>query len=77
MMGCEGGEVTSDHEESLKLLEELLSYPPRFRLKFKEENLMDTGSQNMTVTFNGVHPPTIDMIVLEKAGIIISSFTLL
>ena len=72
-MGYEGGGVTNEHVESLKLLEELLSYPPRFRLKFKE-NVMDAGNQNITVTFNGVDPPTIDTIVLEKTGILISSF---
>ena len=73
-MGCEGGEITSDHIETLELLENLHSYPPRFRLKFKEKNIMDVGSQNVAVTFNGVNPPTIETIVLEKAGIFISSF---
>ena len=73
-MGYEGGEVMSNHIERLKLLEQLFSYPPRFRLKFKVENIMDVGTQNITVTFNDVHPPTIDTIVLEKAGIFISSF---
>ena len=73
-MGCEGGEVTSDHKERLKLLEQLLSYPPRFHLKFKLENIMDVGTQNITVTFNDVHPPTKNTIVLEKTGIFIPSF---
>ena len=69
-MGCESGEVTSDNIEMLELLEDKCSYPPRFRLQFKlEENIVDARSQNVTVRFNGVHPPTTDTIVLEKAGI--------
>lgn len=74
MIGYEEGQLTSDHIEMLELLEDVLSYPPRFRLKFKRENLMTVKSQNVTVTFNGVHPPTSVTIVLEKAGIFISSF---
>ena len=71
-MGCEGGELTSDNIEMLELLEDKCSYPPRFRLQFKlEENVIDARSQNVTVRFNGVHPPTTDTIVLEKAGMYI------
>ena len=74
-MGCEEGEVTSDNIKLLELLEEFLSYPPRFRLQFSvEDNVIDARNQNVTVRFNGVHPPTIDTIVLEKAGILISGF---
>ena len=71
-MGCESGELTSDNIEMLELLEDLFSYPPRFRLQFKlEEDVIDARSQNVTVRFNGVHPPTTNTIVLEKAGMYI------
>ena len=78
-MGYEGGELTNNHKERLKLLEKLLSYPPRFRLKFKLQlqNIMEVKSQSVTVRFNGVNPPTTIDIVLEKAGIYIPSFILL
>ena len=70
MMGCEGGEVTNDNIKMLELLEDFLSYPPRFQLQFSvEENVSDARCQNVTVRFNGVHPPTTVTIVLEKAGI--------
>ena len=70
MMGCEGGEVTSANIKMLELLEEFYSYPPHFRLQFSvEDNIFDARSQNVTVRFNGVHPPTTVIIVLEKAGI--------
>ena len=69
-MGCEGGEVTSDNIKMLELLEDFLSYPPRFRLQFNvQDDVIDARSQNVKVRFNGVHPPTTVTIVLEKAGI--------
>ena len=65
MMGCEGGEVTSDNIETLEALEEGLSYPPRFRLEFKaNKNIDDMGSQHVTVTFNGAIPPVTATITL-------------
>ena len=68
-MGCEEGEVTSDNIKMLELLEEFLSYPPRFQLQFSvKENVFDARSQNVKVRFNGVHPPTTVTIILEKAG---------
>ena len=70
MMGCEGGEVTSANIKMLELLEDFLSYPPRFQLQFSvEDNVIDARSQNVTIRFNGVHPPTTVAVILEKAGI--------
>ena len=69
-MGCEGREVTSDNIKMLELLEDFLSYPPRFQLQFSvEDNVIDARSQNVTVRFNGVHPPFTDAVILEKTGI--------
>ena len=65
-MGCEDGEVTSDNIETLEVLEEGLSYPPRFRLEFKaNKNISDMGSQYVTVIFNGVIPSVTATIILE------------
>ena len=76
-MGCKGGEVTSDHKEKLKLLEKMLSYPPRFRLKFQlEEDIIAVRSQNVSVRINGVQPPTTDTITLEITGICILCLSL-
>ena len=70
MMDCEGGEVTIDNIEVLKLLEEELSYPPRFRLKFKANKSINSAiSQSVTVKFNGVTPPAKAIVTLEKLGI--------
>ena len=64
-MGCEDGEVTSDDIEMLDLLEHKCSYPPRFRLKFERGKIgYNIRSQNVTVTFNGVTPPTTATITL-------------
>ena len=52
-MGCEGGEVTSDNIKMLELLEDFLSYPPRFRLQFNvQDDVIDARSQNVKVRFN-------------------------
>ena len=70
MMDCEGGEVTIDNIEVLELLEEELSYPPRFRLEFKaNKSINSTISQSVIVKFNGVTPPATSTITLEKSGI--------
>ena len=65
VMGCEDGEVTSDDIEMLNLLEHKCSYPPRFRLKFEpEKSANNIRSQNVTVTFSDVTPPTKATITL-------------
>ena len=66
MMGCEGGEVTSDNIETLEAMEEGLSYPPRFRLGVKaNKNISNMGSQYVTVSFNGVIPSVTATFILE------------
>ena len=79
MMGCEGGVVTNDNLEALALLEDELSYPPRFRLQFKAKKGMDESqSQKVTVKFNGVNPSTTATVILEKSGMLIAMcFTVL
>ena len=69
MMNCEGGEVTPDNEEILHLLEEDLSYPPRFRLQFESVPDVCVSSQNVKVKFNGIDPPTTFSIILQRSGI--------
>ena len=69
-MGCEGGEVTSDNIERLQVLQKTLSYPPRFRLKFKASKCGNISkSQNITVKFNGITSPAKATVTLEKSGI--------
>ena len=69
-MGCDGGVLTRDNIEMLELLEEVLSYPPRFRLEFKAtKSANNLRSQNVTVKFNGVTPPAKAIVTLEKSGI--------
>ena len=69
MMNCEGGVVTSDNEETLYLLEEDLSYPPRFRLKFESIPDVYVSTQNVKAKFNNVNPPTTFSFSLQKSGI--------
>ena len=69
IMNCEGGDVTPDNEEILHLLEEGLSYPPRFQLQFKSVPDAYVSTQNVKVKFNGIDPPTTFSIILQKAGI--------
>ena len=69
MMNYEGGEVTPDNEEILHLLEEDLSYPPRFQLQFQSVPDAYVITQNVKVKFNGIAPPTTFSIILQKSGI--------
>ena len=65
MMGCENvAEVTEDELERLKMLEDLLSYPPRFRIQFISDAVVEK-SQKVIVQFNQVHPPVKSTILLE------------
>lgn len=65
MMGCENAaEVTEDELERLEMLEDLLSYPPRFRTQFTSESVVEK-SQRVTVLFNQVHPLIKNTIILE------------
>ena len=64
-MGCENAaEVTEDELERLKMLEDLLSYPPRFRIQFISDVVVEK-SQKLIVQFNQVHPPVKSTILLE------------
>ena len=67
-MDCEGSIVTEEKKEALKFLEDCLSYPPRFQIKF-EYNDNVTASTKVTVTVNGIsyhgNPPTY-IITLKK-----------
>ncbi|XP_019862576.1 PREDICTED: uncharacterized protein LOC109591248 [Amphimedon queenslandica] len=64
-MGCENAaEVTEDELERLKMLEDILSYPPRFKIQFKSDTVVER-SQIVTVRFNQVHPPVKSTILLE------------
>lgn len=71
-MGCEGEEVTEENTKALKNLEDDLSYPPRFQIKFEcdNDNVEKTRTE-VTVTFDGLlyhgNPPTF-MITLKKPG---------
>ncbi|XP_019854350.1 PREDICTED: uncharacterized protein LOC109583440 isoform X2 [Amphimedon queenslandica] len=65
MMGCKNAaEVTEDEFERLKLLEDICSYPPRFKIQFKP-NAAVKRSQKVIVQFNQVHPPVNSTILLE------------
>ncbi|XP_019854556.1 PREDICTED: uncharacterized protein LOC100633393 isoform X4 [Amphimedon queenslandica] len=65
MMGCENvAEVTEEELKRLKLLEKKLSYPPRFRMQFTSDAVVEK-SQKVIVRFNQVHPPVKNTILLE------------
>ncbi|XP_019852218.1 PREDICTED: uncharacterized protein LOC109582069 [Amphimedon queenslandica] len=65
MMGCENdAEVTEDELERLKILEDLLSYPPRFKIEFISDAVVEK-SQKVIVRFNQVHPPVKSTVLLE------------
>ena len=69
-MGCEEGVVTEDRKEALKHLEDCLSYPPRFQIKFEYYN-SEKPSTEVTITFNGIsysgNSPTV-IITLKRPG---------
>ncbi|XP_019854570.1 PREDICTED: uncharacterized protein LOC109583595 isoform X2 [Amphimedon queenslandica] len=70
IMGCENvGEVTEDELERLDLLEDTLSYPPRFRIQFSREDVF-ASNQEVVITFNQVHPSVSSKILLESNGIV-------
>ena len=65
MMGCENAaEVTKDELERLEMLEDLLSYPPRFRIQFTSDAVVEKN-EKVIVRFNQVHPPVKNTILLE------------
>ncbi|XP_019853891.1 PREDICTED: uncharacterized protein LOC109583131 [Amphimedon queenslandica] len=65
MMGCENAaEVTEDELERLEMLEDLLSYPPRFRIQFTSDAVVER-SEKVIVRFNQVYPPVKNTILLE------------
>ena len=65
MMGCENAsEVTEDELERLEMLEDLLSYPPRFRIQFTSDAVVEK-SEKVIVRFNQVDPPVKNTILLE------------
>lgn len=69
-MGCENvGEVTEDELERLDLLEDTLSYPPRFRIQFSREDVF-ASNQEVVITFNQVQPSVSSKILLESNGIL-------
>ena len=70
IMGCDGGEVSNENIEVLKLLEENNSYPPRFQLHFRvDRNADHLTKQNVTVNFYGLNPSISATIVLKMSGI--------
>ena len=72
-MGCERGIVTQENIDCLDCMEDLLSYPPRFRLKFTLDSTVDRPPKEhlLHVSFVDVNPPTTTTIVLEQAGNVI------
>ena len=65
MMGCENAaEVTEEELKRLKLLEKVFSYPPRFRIQFTSDAVVE-NSQKVIVQLNQVHPPVKSTILLE------------
>ena len=65
MMGWENAaEVTEDELDELQMLEDLLSYPPRFRIQFTSDSVVEKN-QKVIVRFNQVHPPVKSTILLE------------
>ena len=65
MMGCENtAEVAEDELERLEMLEDLLSYPPRFRIQFTSDAVVER-SEKVIVRFNQVHPPVKNTILLD------------
>lgn len=69
-MGCEEGVVTEDKKEALKDLEDCLSYPPRFQIKFEYYN-SEKPSTEVKITLYGIsysgNPPTV-IITLKRPG---------
>lgn len=68
VMGCENiGEVTEDELQRLELLEETVSYPPRFKIRFScdETSVHYQNSHEVTITFNQVSPPLKNTFLLE------------
>lgn len=64
-MGCKSiGEVTEEELERLDILEETLSYPPRFRIQFISNAVVES-SLEVTVRFNQIDPPVTSTITLE------------
>ena len=70
-MGCDNpGRVTEEELERLGLLEDTLSYPPRFRIQFTRDDFFGHySSQEVIVKFNHVHPPLTSTILLEGHNI--------
>ncbi|XP_019859787.1 PREDICTED: uncharacterized protein LOC109588035 [Amphimedon queenslandica] len=67
MMGCANvAEVTEDELERLEMLEDLLSYPPRFRIQFIADAVVER-SEKVTVRFNQVHPLVKNTILLNAS----------
>ena len=67
MMGCENvAEVSDDELKRLKLLENFLSYPPRFRIQFISEAVVERN-EKLIVQFNEVHPPVKNIILLDDS----------
>ena len=69
-MDCTEGIITEKNIEDLKYLESLLSYPPRFRLRFEYDDA-EKARTEVTINFNGITStydgkPHIDKIVLKK-----------
>ena len=72
-MGCEAANVTKENIEMLEMMEEILSYPPRFRFKFSCLNKsLALDSIKVRVTFSGTNKALQISITLEKPKTLIS-----
>lgn len=64
-MGCKVGEVSDQNLKELKFLEDNLSYPPRFQLKFEYINAEKMVTEEKVI-FNGVLNSPTFTITLKK-----------
>ena len=67
MIGCEAGNVTKKDIEALQIMEEVLSYPPRFRFKFTCINkALAQDTTKIKATFNGTAQPLHISVMLKR-----------
>ena len=66
-MGCEAGNVTKENIEMLQMMEEVLSYPPRFRYTFSCLNsFVALNATKVKAIFSGTSKPLQINVTLKK-----------
>ena len=66
-MGCEAGNVNKENIEMLQMMEEVLSYPPRFRYTFSCLNsFIALDTTKVKAIFSGTSKPLQINVSLKK-----------